>query len=90
MTAKIIQVIETRLTTRGSGKDESSPIRGIVQYWSQDGVLLAEVDPCPPFSMPHDPRISEWLAPGAVVPCTPETVAVLVREMARLYGGRRG
>lgn len=48
MVAKLIQVIQTELRTRGTGKDESSPIRGITEYWSLDGKLLAEVDPCPP------------------------------------------
>ena len=43
--ARVIQVIETRLERRGIGKDESDPIRIITQYWSLDGVLLAEVDP---------------------------------------------
>lgn len=47
MGAKVIQVIETNLERRGTGKDESSPIRGIRQYWTTDGELLAEVDPCP-------------------------------------------
>lgn len=43
--ARVIQVIETRIERRGSGKDDSSPIRIITQYWSFDGELLAEVDP---------------------------------------------
>lgn len=43
MEAKVIQVIETNLYRRGNGKD--TPIRQIVQYWSLDGKLLAEVDP---------------------------------------------
>jgi hypothetical protein len=45
MGAKVIQVIETDLERRGSGKDETCPIRIIRQYWSLDGELLAEVDP---------------------------------------------
>jgi hypothetical protein len=48
--AKVIQVIETTLSRRGTGKDAASPIRCITQYWSLDGELLAEVDPCPPKS----------------------------------------
>jgi hypothetical protein len=47
MTAKVIQVIETKITTRGTGKDSSSPLRGVTQYWSFDGQLLAESDPLP-------------------------------------------
>lgn len=42
MSARLIQVIETTLTTRGSGKDKSDPMRTITQYWSTDGLLLAE------------------------------------------------
>ena len=42
-TARVIQVIETTLLRRGDGKD--TPLRGITQYWSLDGKLLAEVDP---------------------------------------------
>lgn len=45
MGARVIQVIETDLQRRGSGKDEHSPIRVVRQYWSLEGELLAEVDP---------------------------------------------
>ena len=43
-TAKLIQVIETTILRRGDGTKEN-PIRFITQYWSIDGILLAEVDP---------------------------------------------
>lgn len=43
--AKVIQVVVTTLTRRGSGQEASSPIRIVTQYWSLDGDLLAEVDP---------------------------------------------
>lgn len=43
--ARVIQVIETRLERRGSGKDKDDPIRIVTQYWSLEGELLAEVDP---------------------------------------------
>jgi hypothetical protein len=42
--ARQIQVIETRLTRRGSGKSFDDPVRVIKQYWSLEGELLAEVD----------------------------------------------
>lgn len=42
---EVIRVICTHLTTRGSGKDESNPIRTIEQYWSMDGELLWQRDP---------------------------------------------
>lgn len=45
MGAKVIQVVETDLERRGSGRDESSPIRVVRQYYSFDGELLAELDP---------------------------------------------
>lgn len=41
--AKVIQVIEVELK-RGKGV-EDDPIRGVLQYWSLDGDLLAENDP---------------------------------------------
>jgi hypothetical protein len=50
--AKVIEVIQTTLEVRGNGKD--TPLRVITQYWSLQGDLLAEVDPC------------EGLAPGEV------------------------
>lgn len=46
MSAQLIEVICTRLDTRGDGKSSASPIRRLTQYWTPDGELLAEVDPC--------------------------------------------
>lgn len=43
---EVIQVIHTTLLRRGRGI-ESDPIRCIDQYWTLDGQLLWEVDPCP-------------------------------------------
>lgn len=43
--AKIIQVIESEIT-RGTGV-MGDVYRGVKQYWTPEGVLLAEVDPCP-------------------------------------------
>jgi predicted secreted Zn-dependent protease len=45
MSARVIQVIETTLALRGSGKSEADPMRRVTQYWTLDGTLLAEVDP---------------------------------------------
>lgn len=45
-TARVIQVIETTILRRGEGKSASDPVRIIRQYWSLDGVLICEVDPC--------------------------------------------
>lgn len=38
---ELIQVIRTRIATRGNG-EENDPYRAVTQYWSTDGVLLAE------------------------------------------------
>lgn len=43
MRARLIQVIETDLELRGNGT-KASPYRRVVQYYSLDGQLLAEVD----------------------------------------------
>lgn len=48
--AKVIQVIEVEIT-RGNGV-EGDVMRGVTQYWSLDGTLLAENDPCPPDKPP--------------------------------------
>ncbi len=42
--AEVIQVIRTTLLKRGSGKAPDDPLRGVVQFWSLDGRLLAEND----------------------------------------------
>ena len=43
--ARVIQVIET-MALRGTGEDENDMCREVTQYWSFDGELLAENDPC--------------------------------------------
>lgn len=43
--AKLMEVIVTSLTVHGNGRDAESPLRCVTQYWSKDGLLLAEVDP---------------------------------------------
>lgn len=42
--ARVIEVIETK-SARGSGKSIEDQCRIVTQYWSTDGVLLAENDP---------------------------------------------
>ncbi len=44
MTAKLMQVVYCDELRRGSGDSCDSPVRRIEQYWSHDGLLLAEVD----------------------------------------------
>jgi hypothetical protein len=39
VSARVIEVIEVE-TTRGNGS--TTPIRGVMQYYSKEGVLLAE------------------------------------------------
>jgi len=41
--ARVIQVIETQLEKRGQGV-AGDPVRRVRQYWTLDGLLLAEVD----------------------------------------------
>lgn len=48
--AKVIQVIETTLLRKGDGTS-NSPIRIITQYWSLDGKLMWEVDPCKSYTV---------------------------------------
>lgn len=43
-TAKVIQVIET-VSLRGKGTEED-PCRVVHQYWTFEGEMLAENDPC--------------------------------------------
>lgn len=43
--ATIMKVIVTNLETRGAGI-EGDPVRRITQYWTLDGELLFEFDPC--------------------------------------------
>lgn len=45
--AKVIQVIEV-MTTRGRGATEADPIRHVKEYWSFDGLFLADNDPVRP------------------------------------------
>lgn len=82
--ARIIDVIETTLTRRGNGK--TTPLRCVTQYWSPEGLLLAEVDPCPDgtYVPPGDPEIDIWLQPGAAVPVDIQTTGILIAEVQRL------
>jgi hypothetical protein len=52
MSAEVIQVIRTTLSTRGGGRNVGDPIRIVIQYWTLDGELLAE----------HDPWLSQQIA----------------------------
>jgi hypothetical protein len=44
-TPRVVQVIRSEIRVRGRG-EEGSPIRRIVEFFSLDGDLLAEVDCC--------------------------------------------
>lgn len=46
MGAEVIQVIYTDLLLRGAGI-EGDVFRRIQQWWSLEGELLWEIDPCP-------------------------------------------
>lgn len=52
-TARLVHLIETTIETRGSGKDDSDPIRCITQYWTLQGQLVCEIDPCKQIPAPH-------------------------------------
>jgi hypothetical protein len=51
---EVIQVVRTELELRGDGTRDS-PMRRLTQFWSLDGVLLAEVDPLPGSSKDLEP-----------------------------------
>lgn len=57
--AKLIQVIETQ-TRRGTGTDGTA-VREVTEYWSPEGRLLAEQDPCGPL---YDPTDGTWIMPA--------------------------
>lgn len=40
-----IQLIQTTLTRRGSGLDQTSPVRVVTEYWTPQGDKVCEVDP---------------------------------------------
>jgi len=45
--ARVVQLIETTILRRGDGL-ENDPVRIVTQYWTFDGQLVAEDDPCGP------------------------------------------
>ena len=45
--AIVMQVIKTTILRRGNGT--TTPVRIITQYWTLEGKLLCEVDPCPEY-----------------------------------------
>lgn len=60
MGCKLIQVIECTELRHGSGASHASPVRIVTQYFSTDGVLLAQVDPCSKtVSIEDDPKQQE-------------------------------
>lgn len=58
---KVIQVIES-VAPRGTGQSVASVLRGVTQYHSLEGDLLAESDPCPNPGMVAVPQEAlDWL-----------------------------
>lgn len=56
-TVRVLQVIETKLLRRGSGRTAADPIRIVTQYWTMEGELIFELDPVPPsIPSPESPR----------------------------------
>lgn len=44
-TVKVMQVIETTIARRGEGIKDS-PVRIVTQYWTMEGKMIFEIDPC--------------------------------------------
>lgn len=49
-----MEVIRTTLTKRGKGVSDDDPVRIVEQYWTFDGMLLWERDPCAPATITLD------------------------------------
>jgi len=81
-TVKVIEVIQTSLQRRGSGKDEHSPVRVIMQYWTPGGELLAEVDPAGFTLSPERVHELDQLL-GATVKSRPLTALLLPEDATR-------
>ena len=62
MGAKVIEVIVTDMELRGGGI-ERDPMRRILQYWSPEGRLLAEVDPIIAEYHHFNPLAGGWNSP---------------------------
>ena len=43
---KVMQVIYCTKKRRGSGRDETSPVRAVTEIFTPEGELIAEKDPC--------------------------------------------
>ncbi len=85
-TAKTIEVIETTLLRLGSGKDHTSPIRVVTQYWTKDGVLLAQNDPAAVTLTPEEicninAKLRADFTTSAAVPNEPLTEALPARGL---------
>lgn len=57
--AHLQEIIVTE-TSRGRG-EEHDPHRNVIQFWSKDGQLMSESDPCQP---QYDSCKSEWIIPA--------------------------
>lgn len=51
---KVVRLIETSITKRGSGSGPNSPIRVVTQWWTMNGELVFEIDPCAITKLPED------------------------------------
>jgi hypothetical protein len=59
--AEVIQVIRT-VATRGDGKD--TVFREVTSYWSLNGELLAELDPCIAWSINNEEETNDSTRSG--------------------------
>lgn len=88
-TAKVISVIETTLLVRGEGVAES-PVRCITQYWSTEGKLLAEVDPCVEMEFTPEVRAAIYaLIEREIFTPSKKSPATFFNQLAQLIGLRR-
>ena len=69
MSAKLMTVIVTDMQCRGKGV-ESDPSRRITQYWSMQGELLAEDDPCEATEIRRE-KTCMWSCVGGAVYASP-------------------
>ena len=56
------EVIISDLERRGSGKDQTSPIRAIIQVYEKTGVLIAEFDPNGGFTLEEMLSFAEYFS----------------------------
>jgi hypothetical protein len=76
----VVQAIRIEFP-RGTGKDNTDPVRMVVQHWTMDGVLIGEDDPL------FEPAVNDSKKPDFPgLPCP----NVYGSRICRLPGGHKG